>query len=112
MADYDAKRGLPALNFPYEADDITTVTPNNPYPVILRSVLSSVDYLSIYSLGAKVSPWLQDFNLSYDVNRGILYDAEKIKAQIQGAEDGGASGWLLWNSANIYTESALKKIEE
>ena len=107
MVDYDAQRELPALNFPYEAADITTVTPNNPYPVILRSVLSSIDYLSAYGLAAKVRPWLQDFNLNYDVNRGIIYDAEKVKVQIQGAEDGGASGWLLWNSANIYTVGAL-----
>ena len=112
MADYDAVRGLPYLSLPYEAADIATVTPNNPYPVILRSVLASVDYLFLYGLEAKVRPWLQDFNLSYDVNRGILYDAEKIKAQVQGAEDGGSSGWLLWNSANIYTESALKKTGE
>lgn len=111
-ADYDAKRELPSLDFPYEAADITTVAPNNPYPVILRSVLSSLDYLSAYGLGAKVRPWLQDFNLSYDLARGILYDAEKIKAQIQGAQDAGSAGWLLWNSANIYTGDAVKKIGE
>lgn len=112
LADYDAKRGLPSLSFPYEAADISQIVSNNPYPVILRSVLSSLDYLSRYGLSAKVRPWLQDFNLSYDVNRGILYDAEKVKAQIQGAEDAGSSGWLLWNSANIYTGDAVKKVGE
>ena len=113
--DYDGQRGLPALRLLYK-DETTTSTDNlvsgNPYPVILRSVLSSLDYLSVYNLKAKVRPWLQDFNLSYDVNRGIIYDAEKVKAQIQGAEDAGSSGWLLWNSTNIYTEAALKKIGE
>ena len=111
-ADYDPKRELPFLILPYEAADVATVAPNNPYPVILRSVIASLDYLSLYGFSAKVRPWLQDFNLSYDVARGIIYDAEKVKAQIQGAEDGKASGWLLWNSTNIYTESALKKTEE
>ncbi len=111
----DSKRQLLATYFPYK-DEATTSTlnlvSNNPYPVILRSVLSSADYLSSYGLAAKVRPWLQDFNLSYDVGRGIIYDAEKVKAQIQGAQDAGSAGWLLWNSANIYTESALKRTEE
>ncbi|MFH1780955.1 MAG: putative glycoside hydrolase [Candidatus Nealsonbacteria bacterium] len=111
-ADYDASRALPALNFPYEAQDIATVASNNPYPVILRSVLSGIDYLERYGLGAKVRPWLQDFNLNRDVSRGIIYDAEKIKAQIQGAQDGGSSGWLLWNSAGIYTQDAFLKVGE
>ncbi len=107
-AGYDAARGLPVLSFPYNATDTATVVSNNPYPVILRSVLASVDYLSAYGLGAKVRPWLQDFNLNYDMTRGILYDVEKIKVQIQGAEDGGASGWLLWNPSYIYTRDALE----
>ncbi|MEK7503757.1 MAG: putative glycoside hydrolase [Patescibacteria group bacterium] len=110
--DYDEQRGLPALRLLYK-DETTTSSLNlvssNPYSVILRSVLSSVDYLSAYGLTTKVRPWLQDFNLSYDVSRGIIYDVERVKAQIQGAEDAGSAGWLLWNSANIYTEAALKK---
>ncbi len=110
-ADYDAKRELPALNFPYNAEDLTQVAPNNPYPVILRSVLSSIDYLAAYGFPAKIRPWLQDFNLNYDVARGILYDAKKIKAQIQGAQDAGSSGWLLWNSASIYTIFIDKTLE-
>lgn len=110
--DYDTKRGLPALKLIYKDETSTStdnLVSNNPYPVILRSVLSSIDYLSLYGLKAKVRPWLQDFNLTYDVSRGIIYDAPKIKAQIQGAEDGGASGWLLWNSANIYTDFSIDK---
>ncbi|MBI2637733.1 MAG: hypothetical protein HYW88_02425, partial [Candidatus Sungbacteria bacterium] len=61
---------------------------------------------------ARMRPWLQDFDLSADTSRGIMYDAAKVKAQIQGAEDAGASGWLLWNSRNIYTAEALTKDPE
>ncbi len=112
-ADYDAQRGWPSLNFLYKDETTTSslnLVSNNPYPVILRSVTAAADYLSSYGYQAKVRPWLQDFNLAYDVARGILYDAEKVRVQIQGAQDGGASGWLLWNSANIYTKDALQKV--
>lgn len=58
---------------------------------------------------AKLRPWLQDFDLKVDTVRGIYYDAEKVKQQIRAAEDAGASGWLLWNPANVYTDAALRK---
>lgn len=58
---------------------------------------------------AKLRPWLQDFDLKVDTMRGIYYDAEKVKQQIRAAEDAGASGWLLWNPANVYTDAALQK---
>ncbi|KKU52773.1 MAG: hypothetical protein A3H69_05375 [Candidatus Sungbacteria bacterium RIFCSPLOWO2_02_FULL_47_9] len=58
---------------------------------------------------ARMRPWLQDFDLGADTSRGIVYDAAKVKAQIKAAEDAGASGWLLWNARNVYTEEALKK---
>ena len=102
----DSARQLPALYFPYQ-DETTTSTAhlvsNNPYNVIFRSVLQAYDYFALFGLPAKIRPWLQDFNLKADTERGIFYDAEKIKAQIQAAEDAGTAGWLLWNSANIYT---------
>ena len=58
---------------------------------------------------AKLRPWLQDFDL------GAIYDAPMVKKQIQATYDAlGTSspqfaGWLLWNPANVYTESALEK---
>lgn len=58
---------------------------------------------------SKMRPWLQDFDLAVDTSRGIKYDAEKVGAQISAAEDAGASGWLLWNPGNVYTEAALEK---
>ena len=60
----------------------------------------------------KIRPWLQDFDLKFDKDRGIYYDENKIRAQINAAESSGASGWLLWNSSNIYTKEALKLITD
>lgn len=51
---------------------------------------------------AKVRPWLQDFS------RKVPYDAPKVRAEIDAAEQNGAVGWMLWNFNNAYTEGALK----
>ncbi len=50
---------------------------------------------------AKLRPWLQSFNL------GAVYDAAKIQAQIQAAEEvlgvtSHYAGWLLWDPTNNY----------
>ena len=111
IAPEDSKRQLPAVYFPYKDANTTTTShlaPDNPYDVVLRSVLSSVDYLDFYRLKAKIRPWLQDFDLKADISRGIFYDAEKVRSEISAAEDSGSSGWLLWNSSYTYTEEALK----
>lgn len=50
---------------------------------------------------ATIRPWLQDFDI------GAVYDAKKVRAEIDAAEAGGVSGWLLWNARNVYTEEAL-----
>jgi len=31
----------------------------------------------------------------------------EVRAQIKGADDGGSSGWMLWNPRNDYTAEAL-----
>ena len=105
----DLERELPALYFPYQSEDISQVVSNHPYQVVYRSILSASDYLSDLDSKAKIRPWLQDFNLKVDTERGIYYDAEKVRAQIKAAEDGGTSSWLLWNPSNIYTEDALSR---
>jgi hypothetical protein len=51
---------------------------------------------------AKVRPWLQDFSGK------VQYDAAKVRAEIDAAEQNGAVGWMLWNFGNVYTEGALK----
>jgi hypothetical protein len=52
--------------------------------------------------GARVRPWLQDFSTK------VQYDAAKVRAEIDAAEQNGAAGWMLWNFGNTYTEGALK----
>ncbi len=103
----DAKRQLLTVYFPYEATDTELVASNHPYEVVFRSVIFASDYLAKLKSQAKIRPWLQDFNLKPDTDRGIYYDAQKVKAQIQAAEDAGASGWLLWNASNVYTKDSL-----
>ncbi len=59
----------------------------------------------------KLRPWLEDFFHEADKEAGRPYGAEKVRMQINGAEHVAASGWLLWNAANVYTEGALKPKE-
>jgi hypothetical protein len=51
---------------------------------------------------AKLRPWIQDFNL------GAVYDAAKIRTQIDMVEKYTNSGWMLWNASNRYTSDGLK----
>lgn len=51
---------------------------------------------------AQIRPWLQDFSTK------VQYDAPKVRAQIDAAEQQGAVGWMLWNFGNEYTAAALK----
>ena len=55
---------------------------------------------------AKFRPWLQDFNM------GAEYTADMVKQEIKATQDSlGAnySGFMLWNSSNIYTEGAVAR---
>jgi hypothetical protein len=51
---------------------------------------------------ATVRPWLQAFNI------GAVYDASKIREQIDAVEKYSNAGWLLWNAANRYSAAGLK----
>jgi hypothetical protein len=55
----------------------------------------------------RVRPWLQDFK-DYAFDRRIFGVAE-IRDQIRGADDGGGTGWMLWNPRNDYTGQALRQ---
>jgi hypothetical protein len=53
----------------------------------------------------KLRPWLQDFSLP-----GMTpYGADQVRAQIDAAEESGASGWMIWNAGNEYTDGAFKE---
>jgi len=51
---------------------------------------------------AQVRPWIQAFDM------GAVYDAEKIRAQIEVVEKYANAGWLMWNASNRYSEAGLK----
>jgi len=51
---------------------------------------------------ADARPWLQAFNM------GAVYNAERIRAQIDKTEEYTNAGWLLWNASNKYTTAGLK----
>ena len=95
-----------------------------PYEVIYGSMKKGIDILASYdaqmasttqtasttvtslahsrvNLARRLRPWIQDFNL------GTTYTPPMVRKELQAANDAGSSGWMLWNSRNIYTEKAL-----
>lgn len=54
---------------------------------------------------ALARPWIQAFNI------GAVYDASKIRAQIDMVEQYSDAGWLLWNAANRYSDAGLLPAE-
>jgi hypothetical protein len=57
----------------------------------------------------RVRPWIQDFR-DYAFDKRI-FGVPEIRAQIKGADDAGAVGWMLWNPRNDYTAGALRQKE-
>ncbi|MDO8601041.1 MAG: putative glycoside hydrolase [bacterium] len=90
-----------------------TTTANTATSSVVSSVSDSPISSSVSDSSShrvRFRPFLQDFNLGADTKRGIYYDTEKVRAQIDAAEDAGASGWILWNPSNVYHADALKKM--
>ena len=75
----------------------------HPYEVVRESV-RLIRKRSAHTV-AQVRPWLQDFR-DYAFDRRI-FGAREIRAQIRGADEAGAVGWMLWNPRNDYTAAAL-----
>jgi len=74
---------------------------DHPYEVILESLINGDK--RIVGAKAKFRPWLQDFTYG----PGIAYGPNEVRAQIKATYDFGATGWLLWNASNTFTEAAL-----
>ena len=90
-------RGIPGYKNPVE----------HPYEVVFESVrliLKRATHTQV-----QVRPWLQDFR-DYAFDRRT-FGVTEILAQIRGADDAGATGWMLWNPRNDYTGAALKPKE-
>jgi len=54
-------------------------------------------------LPMEIRPWLQDFGLPGQ----RVYGATDVTAEMKAASDNGALGWMIWNAAAHFTESAL-----
>ncbi len=75
---------------------------DHPYEVVHNGLVKS-EVIMQTAQRSKLRPWVQAFNL------GAVYDADKIRAQIQAIEESDYSaGWLLWNASNRYTDAGLK----
>jgi hypothetical protein len=79
----------------------------HPYEIVHESVRLIRQRSS--SQKVRVRPWLQDFK-DYAFDKRI-FGVPEIRAQIKGADDAGAVGWMLWNPRNDYTAGALRQKE-
>ena len=90
-------KGIPGFRNPVQ----------NPYEVVHESVRLIRQRAS--HTRVRVRPWIQDFR-DYAFDRRI-FGVPEIRAQIKGADDAGAVGWMLWNPRNDYTAGALRQKE-
>lgn len=56
---------------------------------------------------AKYRPWLEDFSLP-----PVKHTPERVRLQIQAANDNGSWGWTLWNAAGNYTTQILQNFAQ
>jgi len=88
-----------------------------PYDVIYRNMVKGQEIFSRFDVGtapgqkqrdklATFRPWLQDFHL------GATYTPDMVRKQMTATEDGGGTGWILWNARNVYTSAALESAAE
>lgn len=71
------------------------------YGVKIADEVASSTGKATSTIRAKYRPFYQDFDL------GAVYDAEKVRAQIDAGYKLGITSWMLWDPGNIYTPSAL-----
>jgi len=76
----------------------------HPYEIVFESV-RLIRKRSAHVTVA-VRPWIQDFR-DYAFDRRP-FGVKEVRAQQKGAEDAGATGWMLWNPRNDYTVDALR----
>lgn len=104
-ADYICPMPYPSLWWPgYLGFDNPTA---HPYEVIFESVKSGQEFIE--GQRAMLRPWLQDHTDPWQGARVVEYGPAEVRAQIDAAEATGVvAGWMLYDSANTYTEAALK----
>jgi hypothetical protein len=76
--------------------------PNDyPYETVLETLQRAEELVPGSKLKAR--PWIQDFDYP-----GLAdYGEAELRAQIDAAEDYGASGWMVWDPSTDYTVSAF-----
>lgn len=109
-ADYIAPMPYPSLWWPgFLGLDNPTA---HPYEVMLGSIESGDPFFQGEGKRALQRPWLQDHTDPWQGARVVEYGPEEVRAQIRAAEDSGmVAGWMLYDSANTYTEGALRPAE-
>jgi hypothetical protein len=83
----------------------------HPYEVIAASMKAGAEQVA--GKRALVRPWLQEFTLIWVPDELLVeYGPAEVRAQIDAVEDADVSaGWVLYDSANNYDETALKPEE-
>lgn len=74
----------------------------HPYEVIENAMADFEKDAEASNPDLEIRPWLQDFDYGTPP-----YGPAEVKAQIRATHDSGATGWLLWNPSNVYSEQAL-----
>ncbi|MDQ5853050.1 MAG: carboxypeptidase regulatory-like domain-containing protein, partial [Chloroflexota bacterium] len=81
----------------------------HPFELVAHSMKQVKGQLQGEASRTGVRPWLQDFTLIWVPKHLIVeYGPKEVRAQIDAAEQNGATGWSLWDSDNRYTVEALK----
>lgn len=90
----------------FETGNIASA-PGHPNDYPYETIYESLERAEANAPGssAKFRPWLQDF--SYGFNGLRDYTTADVRAQIDAAEDFGASGWMLWGDPFNITVDAL-----
>lgn len=80
----------------------------HPYEIILDSMQRGEKQVA--GKRARLRPWLQDFTLTWvPENLIVEYGPAQVRAQIKAVADYRKdAGWVLYDSANQYTEAALQ----
>lgn len=87
-----------------------TVPDANPYGTIDGAMKDSISRdKNIYTPAAN-RPWIQDFTAKW-VNGYIVYGEAEMIAQVKALKANGIEEFLLWNSANRYTEVNYSEIK-
>jgi hypothetical protein len=77
----------------------------HPYEIVYLTLKKARERTGLPPL--RFRPWLQAFR-DYAFDRRFFKERE-IRDQIDGVEQFGSHGWLLWNPQNIYSREGLKR---